>query len=189
MKISYALFVILCLGLGACTVPIPVEKGYPLTYQQKMQSAHHWDVMAIDVADWLRDALIGPPPKPGEKVVVPENRPLVTLFVHQPKHHSDASAGFHNLLTTRLVERGFIVTTNPAGGYPVTYDMQVVTDRLPDIIKHEVIVNVSVMNADRYLIRYSNIYYIGDKGQYIAMQPSPSRIIDMVGCTSGLQCP
>ncbi len=189
MKTLYALFVTLCLGLGACTVPMPIETGYPLTYQQKMLSAHHWDVMAIDVANWLHDSLIGPPLKPGEKVVVVDNRPPITLYIQQPRYHSDASAGFHSLLSTRLVERGFIVTTNPSGGYPVTYDMQVVTDHLPQDTKYEVIVNVSVMNADRYLIRYSNVYYIGDKGQYIAMQPSPSRVIDMVGCVSGIQCP
>lgn len=183
MKISSALLVILCLGLGACTTPMPVETGYPLTYQQKMQSAHHWDVMAIDVANWIHDSLIGPMPEQGEgqPAVAQDNRPIVTLYVQQPRYQSSADEAFYNLLTTHLVERGFIITTNPSAGYPVSYDMQVVTDRLPETTKYEVILNVSVMNAERYLIRYSNVYYIGDKSQYIAMQPSASRIIEVVG--------
>ena len=183
MKISNALLVILCLGLGACTTPMPAETGYPLTYQQKMQSAHHWDVMAIDVADWIHDALIGPAPKQaeGQPATVQDDRPIVTLYIQPPQYQSSAGGAFHNLLTTHLVERGFVVTTNPSAGYPVSYDMQVVTDRLPATTKYEVILNVSVMNAERYLIRYSNVYYIGDKSQYIAMQPSASRIIEVVG--------
>lgn len=183
MKISSALLVILCLGLGACTTPMPVETGYPLTYQQKMQSAHHWDVMAIDVANWIYDALIGPSLEQGEgqPTAAQDDRPIIALYVQQPRYESSADGAFYNLLTTHLVERGFVVTTNPSVGYPVSYDMQVVTDRLPETTKHEVILNVSVMNAERYLIRYSNIYYIGDKSQYIAMQPSASRIIEVVG--------
>jgi hypothetical protein len=135
MKISSALLVILCLGLGACTTPMPVETGYPLTYQQKMQSAHHWDVMAIDVANWIYDALIGPSPGQGEG---PSGRcpgrphPVITLYIQQPRYESSADEAFYNLLTTHLVERGFVVTTNPSAGYPVSYDMQVVTDRLPE---------------------------------------------------------
>ena len=207
MKISYAPLAILCLGLGACTTPMPVETGYPLTYQQKMLSAHHWDVMAIDVANWLQNALIGPSPEPGkdQQVRAQESRPIVTLYVQKPRYDSDAGEGFYNLLTTHLVERGFIITMNPSVGLPVTYDMQVVTDRLLrpwmvgspagwdnmdqqvvtnwslETVKYEVIVNVSVMNADRYLVRYSNVYYVGDKGQYIAMQPSATRMMEVVG--------
>ncbi|MBE2295704.1 MAG: hypothetical protein IAF00_12170 [Phycisphaerales bacterium] len=184
MKISYALLVILCLGLGACTTPMPVETGYPLTYQQKMQSAHHWDVMATDVANWLQDALIGPSSGQDEnqqQAAVADDRPIVTLYIQEPRYASPAGEAFSKLLATHLVERGFIVTTNPSGGLPVSYDLQVVTDRLPNNTKDEVILNVSVMNAERYLIRYSNIYYVGDKSQYVAMQPSASRIMEVVG--------
>ncbi len=108
MKISNALLVILCLGLGACTTPMPVETGYPLTYQQKMQSAHHWDVMAIDVANWIQDALIGPAPKQGEgqAAAAQDNRPIITLYVQQPRYESSADGAFYNLLTTHLVEQG-----------------------------------------------------------------------------------
>lgn len=181
MKILYASLVILCLGLGACTTPMPVETGYPLTYQQKMRSAHHWDVMANDVANWLQNALMAPNPDQDKGRRAQENRPTVTLYLQQPRYDSAAGAGFYSLLTTRLVERGFILTTNPSAGLPVDYDMQVVKSGLPEALEYEVIVNVSVMNAERYLIRYSNVYYVGDQSQYIAMQQSATRIIEVVG--------
>ncbi|HRX71152.1 MAG: hypothetical protein H6973_08600 [Gammaproteobacteria bacterium] len=180
MKTLYASLIVLCLGLGACTTPMPVETTYPLTYQQKMRSAHHWDVMAIDVANWLQDALMTPDSE-YDKEHEAQDRPTISLYLEQPRYDSAAGAGFYDLLTTRLVERGFILTTNPSAGLPVSYDMQVVKSGLPETVEYEVIVNVSVMNADRYLIRYSNVYYVGDKSQYIAMQQSASRIIEVVG--------
>ncbi|MCP5197719.1 MAG: hypothetical protein H6974_13200 [Gammaproteobacteria bacterium] len=182
MKILYASLVILCLGLGACTTPMPVETSYPLTYQQKMRSAHHWDVMANDVANWLQNALIAPAnPEHDKGRQAQENRPTVTLYLQQPRYDSAAGAGFHDLLTTRLVERGFIVTANPSAGLPVSYDMQVVKSGLPETLKYEVIVNVSVMNAERYLVRYSNIYYVGDESQYVAIHQPATRIMEIVG--------
>jgi len=181
MKILYASLVTLCLGLGACTTPMPVETDYPLTYQRKMRSAHHWDVMAHDVANWLQSALIDPHPGLDKGRRAQENLPTVTLYLEPPRYDSAAGAGFYDLLTTRLVERGFILTTNPSAGLPVSYDMQVVRSGLPETLKYEVIVNVSVMNAEDYLLRYSNVYYVGDKSQYVAMQRSATRIIEVVG--------
>jgi hypothetical protein len=137
--------------------------------------------MANDVADWLHTALIAPNPEQDKGRQAQENRPTVTLHLEQPSYDSAAGAGFYDLLTTRLVERGFILTTSPSAGLPLSYDMQVVRSGLPETVKHEVIVNVSVMNADRYLLRYSNVYYVGDKNQYIAMQQPTTRIIEVVG--------
>ena len=119
------------------------------------------------IRDRIYDALIGPSPGQGEgqAVAAQDDRPIVTLYVQRPRYESSADEAFYNLLTTHLVERGFVVTTNPSAGYPVSYDMQVVTDRLPETTRHEVILNVSVMNAERFLIRYSNVYYIGDRSQ------------------------
>ncbi|MCB1777036.1 MAG: hypothetical protein KDI50_06345 [Candidatus Competibacteraceae bacterium] len=180
MKILYASLIVLCLGLGACTTPMPVETGYPLTYQQKMRSAHHWDVMAIDVANWLQDALMMPNLE-YDKGHEAQERPTISLYLEPPRYYTAAGAGFYDLLTTRLVERGFIITTTPSAGLPVSYDMQVVKSGLPETVKDEIIVNVSVMNADRYLLRYSNVYYVGDKNQYMAMQQPATRIIEVVG--------
>jgi len=90
---------------------------YPVTFQKKMQAAHHWDILTEDVANRLHDALIG---SEGQ------GRP-VSLYVQQPKYDSHFGNAFHDLLITHLMERGFSITENPAGGLPLTYDIQVVS--------------------------------------------------------------
>jgi hypothetical protein len=92
---------------------------YPITFQKKMQAAHHWDVLTEDVANRLRDALIGSG----------EQGRSVSLYVQQPKYDSDFGEAFHNLLITHLMERGFSMTENPASGLPLTYDVQVVSHK------------------------------------------------------------
>ncbi len=119
MKISYAPLVVICLGLGACMSQIPIATTYPVTFQKKMQAAHHWDVLASDVANRLHDALIGSDA---------QGRP-VALSVRQPKYDSDFGEAFHNLLITHLLERGFSMSENPTMGMPVTYDIQVVSHK------------------------------------------------------------
>lgn len=120
MKISYAPLVILCLGLGACVSQIPVATTYPVSFQKKMQAAEHWDILASDVANRLHDNLIGSGQQQG--------RP-VSLYVQQPRYNSTFGEAFHNLLITHLLERGFLVSENPANGLPLNYDIQVVTHK------------------------------------------------------------
>jgi hypothetical protein len=96
---------------------VPVATTYPVTFQKKMQAAQHWDILTEDVANRLRDTLIGS----GE-----QGRPI-SLYVQQPKYGSHFGEAFHNLLITHLMERGFSITENPASGLPLTYDVQVVS--------------------------------------------------------------
>jgi hypothetical protein len=90
---------------------------YPVTFQKKMQAAQHWDILTEDVANRLRDTLIGS----GD-----QGRPI-SLYVQQPRYDSRFGEAFHNLLITHLMERGFSITENPASGLPLTYDVQVVS--------------------------------------------------------------
>ena len=230
MKISYAPLLILCLGLGACASQVPVLTTYPVSFQRKMQAAEHWDILTAHVANRLQDSLLGSGQQQG--------RP-VALYVQQPRYSSEFSVAFHNLLLTHLLERGFLVSENPGGGYTVSYDVQVVTHKdrgfirptpglftvltgsvlvldataesnpataammgavgldvvtgyITDQPNSEVIVTTSVMSGDRYVTRLRDIYYISDNnvGQYIAKGPAPvtTRIMEVVGCTSGPQC-
>lgn len=117
MKISYAPLVVLCLGLGACMSQIPMATTYPVTFQKKMQAAHHWDVLTEDVANRLRDALGG----------AGDQGRALSLYVRQPRYDSRFGEAFHDLLITHLMERGFSITENPAAGLPVTYDVQLVS--------------------------------------------------------------
>lgn len=231
MKILYAPLAILCLGLGACMSQVPVATTYPVNYQKKMQAAHHWDVLAADVANRLHDNLI--------VSGLSQDRP-VALSVQHPKYTSEFGLAFHNLLITHLLEKGFIMSENPAGGMPVSYDIQVVTHKdrgfirptpglftaltgtvlvlrdvadsqsaaaatmlgavaldvasgfVTDTPNSEIIVTTSVMCEDRYVSRVRDIYYVSDNNvdQYIAKGPAPvtTRMMEVVGCTSGLQC-
>jgi hypothetical protein len=231
MKILYAPLAILCLGLGACMSQVPVATTYPVNYQKKMQAAHHWDVLAADVANRLHDNLI--------VSGLSQDRP-VALSVQHPKYTSEFGLAFHNLLITHLLEKGFIMSESPTGGMPVSYDIQVVTHKdrgfirptpglftaltgtvlvlrdvadsqsaaaatmlgavaldvasgfVTDTPNSEIIVTTSVMCEDRYVSRVRDIYYVSDNNvdQYIAKGPVPvtTRMMEVVGCTSGLQC-
>ncbi len=55
-----------------------------------------------------------------------QGRPI-SLYVQQPRYDSRFGEAFHNLLITHLMERGFSIAENPAGGLPLTYDVQVVS--------------------------------------------------------------
>ena len=237
MKISYASLLILCLGLGACASQVPVATTYPVSFQRKMQAAEHWDILAADIANRLRDALlIGPYPATNTAA-----RNAIALHVQPPQYNSEFGVAFHNLLITHLLEQGFLVSENPTDGcYEVTYGIQVVTHKdrgfirptpglftaltgsvlvlratgdnnpataamlgavgldvatgfLTDTPNSEILVTTSVMNGPRYITRLRDIYYVSDNNvdQYIAQAPAPvtTRIVEMVGCTSGIQCP
>lgn len=185
MKILYAPLVVLCLGLGACTSSIPVKTNHPLTYQRELLAVHHWDVMAADVANWLQNLLIGPIDERNQ-TQAQEVRP-VALNVQQPRYGSEASDVFHDLLVTQLVNRGFIISAGPSHGFLVSYDIQAVTQPwlLAKTDDSEVVINASVMSGDRYVGRFSDIYYIPhiNKNLYIARGPAPvtTRLMEIVG--------
>jgi hypothetical protein len=178
-----SLILILSLGLGACTTPAPLETGYPITYQQKMQAAHHWDVLAADVAQRLSTALSTQDPAGGTQVLNVKGAKCCTIFNY----------AFHEFLITHLLERGFGVSTVPNVGLPVEYQVQVVTHKERCIsrpkadcvtgLTSEVIVNTSVTSGDRYLVRISDVYYISDnnRDQYLAQVAPPTRLMEVVG--------
>jgi hypothetical protein len=80
--------------LAGCQSQVPLASTYDLTYQKKMQSAYHWQVLAKDVADQvsLRSASL-----PRTIAVEPEG-PATTF-----------STALDDMLITELVNRGFAV--------------------------------------------------------------------------------
>lgn len=101
-------------GLSACASPVPVAKTYPMTFQQKMQSAHHWDVLAKHVADDMATWL----PSSGAA-----GRALV---IRASGEGSAFGRGFDGFLTTRLHERGFAIATEGFDGYRIEHQAQVI---------------------------------------------------------------
>lgn len=115
------------LGGNGCTrIPQPVTYDY--TEQQKMQAAHHWDVLANDVANQIRET-IQRHKYTGTPVFVrttcgTENTPC------KPGETTQFNEGFRDLLITQLVN--FCVLTNAEedpNAIIVNYKVQVVYHR------------------------------------------------------------
>jgi hypothetical protein len=86
-----------------------------------MQAAEHWDILP---PMWQTACKM--------RCLVPANSRGVLpspCTSSPPQYNSEFSVAFHSLLLTHLLERGFLVSENPGGGYEVSYDVQVVTHR------------------------------------------------------------
>ena len=101
MRTVFILF--LFLSLASCS-SIPMHSSYSFTEQQKMQAAHHWDVLASDVANQINNQLISSDYLDKSVFVkttcgsdaMPCDKGETTLF----------NEGFRDLLITRLVHFG-----------------------------------------------------------------------------------
>ncbi len=181
-------FAILVLMIGlvsGCASEIPIPTAYERSYQPKMWAAHHWNVLAADVAERLAVAT-------GE---LAPGQPMV-LHVRPARPGTVFNTGFHELLETQLIQQGFGVTRNPLEAdleveVGVTYagraDHEVdsgYTRVVPQ--DRDVLVNISVLRGDRYLTRISEIFYIDETiGHEFVYQPPqqlpPTRLIEVVG--------
>jgi hypothetical protein len=103
------------LGAAGCASRVPVAVNHPLTTQKKAKAAHHWDVLADDIARQTKLAA-GDPKK---------QFPKKPLFV-QPGGTSPFDTAFRNFLITRLVNDGVTVTEDPKEALAVSYDVQLV---------------------------------------------------------------
>ena len=107
---------------GCSHRPVPVATSYPVTAQRKMQAAHHWDVLANDVAQRLKKTL---------ELTFPNAAVKPSLFIQPADSQEKIPFGkaFHSLLTTKLVQQGLVVLTSRSFNEDmlvVNYDMQVI---------------------------------------------------------------
>jgi len=101
----------LCTG---CRSQIPLASTYPATEQQKMQAAHHWDVLAEDVAVRVESVLAGRPDL--------DNVPLDVKMSGEGAFYDV----FKELVTSRLVSRGIPVPAQDEGAMALFCKVQVV---------------------------------------------------------------
>lgn len=106
----------------ANTSQAPVATTYPYTEQQRMQAAHHWDVLARYEATRILQR---------ERV---RNRDLHISEADSGELHAysggEFGRGFRTLLTSELVSRGANLTTAPtANSANITIDVEVVEHR------------------------------------------------------------
>ncbi|MFP8967953.1 hypothetical protein ACKC9G_15340 [Pokkaliibacter sp. CJK22405] len=100
---------LLAFALGGCQQwneqnlksPVPQAETYPYTTQQKMQTAHHWDVLASDMANQIAMSL-------------PDRN--MTVYVDEPAEQTDFAKAFHQMLQSQLMKHQVIVAVDPVGG-------------------------------------------------------------------------
>ena len=176
------LLIVLPLGLIGCANQVPAPSTYEPSYQAKILAAHHWNLLATSVAQRLQQALAG---LNGEDKLV--------MYVKHPRNATVFNNAFHELLETQLMQSGFGVTRNAANAtlaveYNVRYggeaDFDINTGfsevEVPD---DDIIVTVAVLNDSRYIARISEIFYVDEttSKEYLASNPVPSRLIEVVG--------
>jgi hypothetical protein len=93
------------------TSQAPIATTYPLTTQQKMQAAHHWDVLAMHQAEQImsNELLLARP-----------------LYISEDHATSQFTQAFGSLLTSHLVSRGASVKTTEANSLNVSFTVQAV---------------------------------------------------------------
>ncbi|GAA3898555.1 hypothetical protein GCM10022228_06520 [Halomonas cibimaris] len=115
----------LTLPLGGCfyanTAQVPVATTYPYSEQQRMQAAHHWDVLAGHEAGGI---------------VTSQRLRLRDLYLRGSAETANSAfggefrRGFKDLLASRLVARGASVTTAPtANSVTLTFRVEVIHHR------------------------------------------------------------
>ncbi|GFO67299.1 hypothetical protein GMLC_08780 [Geomonas limicola] len=114
MALRLALFLALLTAFG-CASRVPVAVNHSLTTQKKAKAAHHWDVLAEDIAQQTKLAIADPK----------KNFPKKPIYI-QPGGSSSFDTAFRNFLITRMVNDGVPVTAEPREGLAIGYDTQLV---------------------------------------------------------------
>lgn len=114
MALRFALILALLTALG-CASRVPIAVNHSLTTQKKVKAAHHWDVLADDIAHQTRLALADPK----------KSFPQKPIYI-QSGGTSSFDTAFRNFLITRLVNQGVPVTAEPREGLAIAYDTQLV---------------------------------------------------------------
>jgi hypothetical protein len=109
IKAAYGLLVLL---VGCAQVPKP--STYPYSFQQHMQAAHHWNVLASEVAGELVASFRGGSVSSVEAVYV------------QSDDRSPFGRAFRTFLITELTKQGIAVSLNPDTPLKIDWAVQLV---------------------------------------------------------------
>lgn len=125
--IPRAIFLISLIFIMCGCAQVPTSVTYPYSPQQKMQAAHHWNVLAEDVATQVSDTLKS------------KNLLSQQVFIQpycgapsercSPHNETPFGEGFTDLLITKLVNSGIKVSTEENKSLIVTSKVQVVYHR------------------------------------------------------------
>ena len=104
---------LLALLAGCSSLDVPRADNYPATDQKKARAVHHWDVLADDVAARIDGKIKAWPA--GE----------YPIHVAIPVEDTSFNNGFRKLLITRLLDRGVMLSIEPAA-VTLVFETQVV---------------------------------------------------------------
>lgn len=121
----------------------------------------------------------------------------IQVVTHQDRGFIRPTPGLFTALTgTVLVLRDVSDTHSSAAATVLgAVALDVASGFVTDTPNSEIIVTTSVMSGDRFVSRVRDIYYVSDNNvdQYIAKVPVPApvttRMVEVVGCSSGQPCP
>lgn len=104
--------VVTLVSLSGCkTAQVPYTESFPASTQKVARATSHWDILADDVATQTVTAI-------GTNKMI---------YVATPNEQTDFNRAFHNLLITRMVNKGVSVSTERSSSVEVQYETQVVT--------------------------------------------------------------
>ncbi len=118
------IILILTFFLSSCS-RIPQPASYAFSEQQKMQAAHHWDVLAADVANQINNQLIISDYV--DKAVYVKATCGTDAVPCEQGETTQFNEGFRDLLITRLVNYGVPTSSNKKlTDIEVNYKVQVI---------------------------------------------------------------
>lgn len=98
-----------CYNVNTSQTPIPT--AYPSSEQQKMQAAHHWDVLAEYEAKLITASL---------------KQHNLPVYFESTESSAPFYSSYKNLLTSQLVKHGAVVRTVSHGAGRVTFTVDVI---------------------------------------------------------------
>lgn len=141
-----ALMGVALLLLTGCATEVPVPTTYPYSTQHKLKSAHHWDVIAKDVAQQISSAMV--------KHNLVASPAIVTT--EQPK--APFHKGFRNFLITHLVDLNQPIAVKDAD-VEVQIETQLVrhnSDRYASIPGELTVLTAGIMVARNAALRWQD---------------------------------
>lgn len=94
--------------------PLPVD--YPLTTQRQMQAIHHWDLLALAIAEQV-----------SARLNTGQTGMIRSIYVAPCGATTPFEKALRELLMTRLLDKGLNITDDPENHSILSFDVQVVS--------------------------------------------------------------
>lgn len=162
---------VLCASITGCAQRyIPLATPFPTTTQPRMQAAHHWDVLAENVADRLKDTL----DRIFTNAVV---KPPIYIRYTKDEEETEFGRIYYSFLRTELSRKGLtILTNNDRNTLILDYSAHIlhhaeranIPSSAQDETGTEVVINTTVTYGTQHIFDDTQMFYITteDEDQY-----------------------